>query len=174
MLVVVGSTSPVKVKATQCAFDIFFEDVEVRGLDIPSGVKPFPLSDEETLRGALNRVKQLSEVEPGADYYVGLEGGLSQLGDWMVVKQLAVVVSGDEVGLGVSPGYVCPDRLYKLIISASDAVGRRAIDEYFEEPEVLSKQGPIGVLTHGSMSRTHASMEAVVCALTRFISTRYY
>ena len=174
MLVVVGSTSPVKVEATKRAFDAFFEDVEVKGLDVPSGVKPFPLSDEETLRGALNRVKQSSEVEPGADYYVGLEGGLSQLGEWMVVKQLAVIVCEGEVGVGVSPGYVCPDSLYKLIVSASDAVGRRAIDEYFEESEVLSKQGPIGVLTRGRMSRTHSSMEAVVCALTRFVNPQYY
>jgi len=64
------------------------------------------LSDEEALRGALNRATQSSEVEPGADYYVGLEGSLNQIGEWMVVKQLAVLVSGMVVGLGVSPG-VC-------------------------------------------------------------------
>ena len=56
----------------------------------------------------------------------------------------------------------------------SDAMGRRAIDEYFEEPKVLSGQGPIGVLTCGRMSRTHASMEAVICALTRFVNPKYY
>jgi non-canonical (house-cleaning) NTP pyrophosphatase len=53
-------------------------------------------------------------------------------------------------------------------------MGRRAIDEYFEEPKVLSGQGPIGVLTCGRMSRTHASMEAVICALTRFVNPKYY
>lgn len=174
MLVVVGSTSQVKIEATRCAFENFFNDVEVKGIRVPSGVNPFPLSDEETLRGALNRAMQSSEVEPGADYYVGLEGGLTQIGEWIVVKQLAVVVRDEEVGLGVSPGYVCPDKLYRLIVNASDAVGRMAIDEYFNEPEVLSGQGPIGVLTEGRMSRTHASTEAVVCALTRFVSSRYY
>jgi len=85
MLVVVGSTSPVKIQAAKSAFDAFFEDVDVKGLGVSSGVKPFPTSDEETRRGALNRVRRLSMAEPGADYYVGLEGGLSQLGGWMVV-----------------------------------------------------------------------------------------
>ncbi|OGD54670.1 hypothetical protein A3K81_02025 [Candidatus Bathyarchaeota archaeon RBG_13_60_20] len=174
MLVVVGSTSPVKIQAAKSAFDAFFEDVDVKGLGVSSGVKPFPTSDEETRRGALNRVRRLSMAEPGADYYVGLEGGLSQLGGWMVVKELAVVVHGGEVGVGVSPGYVCPDTLYKLIVSTSDAAGRRTIDEYFGEAEVLSGQGPIGVLTGGRLSRTHASTEAVVCALTRFASPKYY
>lgn len=174
MLVVVGSTSKVKIEATRCAFENFFDDVEVKGVDVPSGVKPFPLSDEEALKGALNRAMQSPEVEPEADYYVGIEGGLNQIGEWIVVKQLAVVVKEGRVGLGVSPGYVCPDELYRLIVNASDAVGRRAIDEYFNEAEILSGQGPIGVLTGGRMSRTHASTEAVVCALTRFVSPQYY
>ena len=174
MYVIVGSTSPVKVEATKQAFNSFFEEAKVKGLDVPSGLRPFPLSDEETLRGALNRARLSAEAEPGAEYYVGIEGGLSRLGDWMIVKQLAVVASEGEVGVGASPGYVLPDRLYKLIVNAADAAGRKAIDEYFHEPEVLSKQGPIGVLTDGRLSRTQASVEAVVCALTRFINPRYY
>lgn len=97
----------------------------------------------------MNRAKWASEVEPMADFYVGLEGGLSRVGEWLVVKHFAVVVKGNDVGLGISPGYVCPDRLYRSLVGASDMVGRKAIDEFFKDNEILSRQGPIGVLTGG-------------------------
>jgi inosine/xanthosine triphosphatase len=174
MLVVVGSDSRVKVEAARLAFEGYFGGVEVRGLPVASGVSPFPMSDEETLRGAVNRARGAAELEPGAEYSVGLEGGLSRMGGWLMVKQVAVVLGGGVAGLGLSPGYACPERLYGLIAGARDGVGREAIDSYLGEPEVLGGQGAIGVLTGGRMDRTHASMEAVVCALTRFMRPQYY
>ena len=62
-------------EAARLAFEGYFGGVEVRGLPVASGVSPFPLSDEETLRGAVNRARGAAELEPGADYSVGLEGG---------------------------------------------------------------------------------------------------
>jgi non-canonical (house-cleaning) NTP pyrophosphatase len=39
----------------------------------PSGISDMPLSEEETLNGAKNRVKILRKEIPNADYYVGVE-----------------------------------------------------------------------------------------------------
>ena len=103
MLIIVGSNSPVKIEATQQAFSEYFDDVVVESVSIPSGVNPFPWSEDEMLRGATNRVNGAREAVPDADYYVGLEGGLQRLGEWMMVKQLAVVIRGGEIGVGV-PG----------------------------------------------------------------------
>jgi len=53
MLVVVGSTSPVKVKASQRAFDAFFEDVEssnsIQSQSIFTTIVRFSLSDDKVL-----------------------------------------------------------------------------------------------------------------------------
>jgi inosine/xanthosine triphosphatase len=125
------------------------------------------------LRGAMNRAKGALEEFPGADFVVGLEGGLQQLGDWMMVKQLAVVIKEGEIGVGVSSGYDCPKGILEQIKPQQDS-SRKHIDSFFGSDEILSDKGPIGVLTKHKMTRTDSSRDAVLCALTRFVSPEYY
>lgn len=162
-----------KVDATKQAFSEYFTDFEIEAVSIPSGVNPYPWSDAEMLEGALNRARGALREVPNADYAVGLEGGLQRLGDHMIVKQLAVVIGGDEIGIGLSPGYICPEGILEKIKPQQES-SRRRIDAFFGEEEILSKEGPIGVLTRSKMTRTDASRDAVLCALTRFMSPHYY
>jgi len=173
MYVVLGSTSPVKVNATRQAFGAYYDEVEVKALPLPSGVKAFPTSDEETLQGAMNRAEKARSLEPGADFAVGIEGGLARLEGQVLVHQIAVVIKDEIKGIGVSQGYVAPDRLIRQLDMGSDS-SRRIIDGYFGRDEILSEEGVIGVMTNGVLSRTDASRDAVVCALTRFINPGYY
>ncbi len=172
MLVVLGSTSPVKINATRQAFETYFDNVEVKGIRVPSGIKPFPTSEEETLQGAVNRSKAVSEMEQ-ADFYVGLEGGLQTLNGYTIVKQIAVVLHEEQIGVGVSSGYTAPEKLIQQLDMTSDA-SRNILDRYFGETEILSKEGIIGVLTNGILNRTSISRDAVICALTGFINSQYY
>ncbi|MFC1802738.1 inosine/xanthosine triphosphatase [Thermoproteota archaeon] len=172
MLVILGSTNPVKVNATKQAFDTYFDDVEVKGIKIPSGIKPFPTSDEETFKGAVNRVNAASEMEQ-ADYYVGLEGGLQNLKGFTIVKQIAVVKKGEQIYVGVSSGYTAPEPLIKQLDMTTDE-SRKILDKYFGKKEILSKEGIIGVLTDEVLNRTITSRDAVICALTGFINPQYY
>lgn len=173
MIVVVGSHSPVKVNATKQAFSEYFTDVNIETVSIPSGVNPYPWSEKEMLEGALNRAQGALREAPEADYTVGLEGGLQQLGEWMIVKQLAVVIKKEEIGVGLSSGYDCPKGILEQIRPQLES-SRMDIDAFFGEKEILSKEGPIGVLTKSKMTRTEASRDAVLCALTRFVSPNYY
>lgn len=173
MLIVLGSTSPVKVNAVKQAFSEYYTDFSVESVAIPSGVNPFPWSDEEMLRGAMNRARGARGEFPEADYVVGLEGGLQQLGDWMMVKQLAVVIRDGEMGVGVSSGYDCPKGILEQIRPQKES-SRKIIDSFFDSKEILSDKGPIGVLTRSKMTRTDSSRDAVICALTRFMSPEYY
>lgn len=173
MIVVIGSTSPVKINATQQAFSKYYTELHVEAFSIPSGVNPYPWSDEEMLKGALNRARGAKSKIPEADYSVGLEGGLSRLGTWMIVKQLAVVINGDEIGVGLSSGYECPKGIIEHIKPQQES-NRKSIDSFFGENEILSKEGPIGVLTKSKMTRTDTSRDAVLCTLTRFVSSEYY
>ena len=153
MLILVGSTNPVKVQATEQAFSAYFTDIIVKGLSTPSNVNPYPWSDEETLRGALNRAKAALTREPTADYSVGLEGGLQRLRDWMIVKEIAVILHENEVGVGFSVGYMCPTKALSLL-DQSSATSRKSIDAFFGKQEILSKEGPLGVLTNSKLTRT--------------------
>ena len=173
MYIVMGSTSAVKVNATKQAFGTYFEDVDVKGLPLASGVKAFPTSDEETLQGALNRAKEARSLEPEADFAVGIEGGLSRFDKYVLVKQVAVVIKEDIISIGVSAGYAAPERLLRQLDMASDE-SRNIIDSYLGRKEILSNEGVIGVLTNGILDRTRVTKDAVICALTRFVNPQFY
>jgi inosine/xanthosine triphosphatase len=172
MLIVLGSSSPVKINATKQAFETYFDDVEVKGIEVPTGIKPFPTSDEETFQGAVNRVRAVSE-QVFADYYVGLEGGLQCLNGFTIVKQIAVIKKGERMCVGVSSGYAAPESLIKQLDMTSDE-SRKILDKYFGKKEILSKEGIVGVLTNGILNRTMISRDAIICALTGFINQHYY
>jgi len=73
--VAVGSKNPAKIKAVHAAFERMQMEVEVVGIDVPSGVAAQPFSDEETITGAVNRAKA---VIGDFDYGIGLEGGVAE------------------------------------------------------------------------------------------------
>jgi len=77
---VIASTNPVKVQAALNGFCRLFPDVEVTAIAIavPSDVAQQPFSDEETLRGALNRSAHALAAHPQADYWIGIEGAFSR------------------------------------------------------------------------------------------------
>lgn len=112
-------------------------------------------------------------MEPSAEYTVGLEGGLQRLRQWTIVKQIAVVIHKEDIGIGQSAGFLCPPEILKQIDPTSDS-SRKKIDVFFGKEEVLSNEGPEGVLTNSKLTRTGASRDAVIFALSRFINPRYF
>ncbi|HWL12648.1 MAG TPA: DUF84 family protein, partial [Ureibacillus sp.] len=74
MKIAIGTKNPTKVKAVNDAFASFIE-AEFISTNVPSNVSAQPLTDLETLTGAINRAKNALEAER-ADLGVGLEGGL--------------------------------------------------------------------------------------------------
>ena len=62
--VVIASKNPVKINATEKAFeDVFTDGFEFEGISTDSLVSDQPLSDKETLQGATNRLKNVQHVE---------------------------------------------------------------------------------------------------------------
>ncbi len=83
--VIVASQNPVKITATKQGFEKMFpnETFEIKGVSVSSGVSDQPRNDEETFNGTLNRANNASQVEPDADFWVGLEGGIELKGNEM-------------------------------------------------------------------------------------------
>ena len=73
MQVVVASWNPVKVGAAREAFETLFPDseIDVKSVDVDSGVSDQPESDDETRQGARNRAIRASDASPDADFWVG-------------------------------------------------------------------------------------------------------
>ena len=77
MRIIVASKNPVKIASASEGFMRMFpeETFEFVGVSVPSGVSDQPMSNEETLTGAMQRAENASKDTPDADFWVGLEGG---------------------------------------------------------------------------------------------------
>ncbi|MDW1833259.1 DUF84 family protein, partial [Vibrio sp. Vb1755] len=76
--VVIASLNPAKINAVKSAFQSSFpqQTFEFVGISVPSEVADQPMTNEETHRGSVNRVKNAKVEMPTADFYVGLEAGI--------------------------------------------------------------------------------------------------
>jgi inosine/xanthosine triphosphatase len=167
-----GFTHPLKVRVVERAFSNFFEDLEVVTLDVQSGVKAFPDSEDLILEGARNRAHGAYELAD-ADFWVGIEGGVVLFAGRWYDRNYVVVYNGKQTGVGTSASYEVPKHLVEGIDSESDE-SKKIIDESLGVEGVFTKQGVIGVLKREVIDREKLLADAVVCALTRFLNKDYY
>ena len=73
------------------------------------------MGNEQTIKGSLNRANNAYKKYPGADYYVGLEGGLEELDGSLYAFGWVSVKGKKMIGKGRSPTNVLPKDVTKLI-----------------------------------------------------------
>ena len=82
MKILIGTKNPGKIEGAKRAFSHYFKDIEIEGKAVDSEVGDQPF-DEDILKGARNRVKNLKkyakENNLTADYYVAVEGGITEV-----------------------------------------------------------------------------------------------
>ncbi len=167
MKVVVASKNPVKVAATKKAFeDVFKQTIDIFAYDVPSGVSEQPKSDEESLRGALNRVEEVILLEPNADYYVGIEAGIEDGEDGMESFSWQVVANHNKKSKTKTQTIFLIEPLAELIRQGYEL--GHAIDKVFNKENSKQKQGAVGVMTQGLVSREKLYYDAIVLALIDF------
>ena len=80
MKILIGTKNPGKIEGAKKAFETYFKDVEVYGIQVDSEVNAQPVN-EEIVKGAKNRVKNLKkyakENKIEADFFVASEGGIN-------------------------------------------------------------------------------------------------
>lgn len=174
MVIAVGSTNPAKVGAVQSIFTRLYPDAQVQGADVPSGVAAQPLGEAETRLGALNRASAALKAVAGAEFGVGLEGGIvfnpGEL-TWLVS---AVAVVHRDGRRSISLGPFCP-----LPPAVVDAVkqGRElghVMDELSGVQHSAHSQGAVGYLTRGLFPRSAAFEFLLAAALPPFLHPGLY
>lgn len=172
--VVVGSTNPVKVNVVKEAFIAVFkdEDFEVIGVSALSSVSDQPMSDEETKQGAYNRTVSARDLEPDADYWVGIEGGLEKRGDEQWTMAWMCVASGEQVGYGKTSAFLLPTKISALINDGMEL--GHAADKVFSTDNIKQKKGTIGLLTNDLITRQDFYFHAMVFALVPFLQADLY
>jgi inosine/xanthosine triphosphatase len=173
--IVIASKNPVKIEAALNGFRKMFPDEEfaIEGISAQSGVSDQPMSDTETFSGARNRAENASRERPGADFFVGIEGGVEEKNGemeafaWIVVKS-----KGDGFGKGRTGTFFLPPRVAELIKEGKEL--GEADDIVFQRTNSKQENGAIGILTDNVIDRTKYYTEAVVIALIPFKNKELY
>jgi inosine/xanthosine triphosphatase len=149
MKIIIGSKNPAKIGAVESIFNE--NGLEVIPIDVPSGVSEQPFTDDETIKGAVQRAEKALEEGCG-DIGIGLEGGVQNteaglfLCNWGALAQ-----KGKETIIAGGARIPLPQE-----VAAELLAGRElgpVMDEYAQKENIRKKEGAIGVFTNGRVDR---------------------
>ena len=171
--IVVASKNPVKIEAVRDGLSsLIDEEIELVGVSVESGVSDQPMSDAETLNGAINRVQQAYGLYPGHDYYVGLEGGVEQHTSGLMAFAWMVISNGERTGKARTASFFLPPEVAKLVHEGVELGD--ADDVVFMKNNSKQQNGAIGLLTHDAITRKSLYLPAVQMAFIPFLNPELY
>ena len=172
--VIITSKNPIKIKAVEDAFKRVFPDgnFTFEAISVPSGVSNQPMSDDETKLGAKNRVQAAKKERPGADYWLGLEGGVAIIDEGMESIGWVAIEGNGLTGLSRAASFLLPPPVVKLINEGKEL--GEADDIVFKQKNSKQVMGAVGLLTHGKVMRSQEFEHTVVHALIPFMNRSLY
>ncbi len=176
MKILVGSKNPVKIDSVKEAFANYFEDIEVVGIDVDPDVSVQPINDE-TFVGAKNRAMKLMELNRsqnlGAEYFVGIEGGIAnQFNKWFAFGCMCVVDKEGKIGFGTSPHFELPLKVVEKLLQGIELGD--VMDEIMNQQNTKQRHGAIGFFTNGVMNRKGLYIEGLKVAIIPFLHKEMY
>jgi len=131
-----------------------------------------PLSFDDTLLWAKNRVKNLKKIVE-ADYYVGIEGGVTLINNRVFSFGITVIENKDwKQYFGISAMIELPE-VMKIELYEKGKELWDVVDDLTWTKNNKSKNGAIGLLTNDALTRTAELSEATLLALMPFINQYY-
>lgn len=173
-LVIVGSKNPVKILCTEEAFHLTYGDgFLVQGLDVDSGVNSQPFGDKETYAGAFNRASNCKTAFPEADFWVGIEGGVSEMdADFTSFAWIVILDRTGRTGRAKTGSFFLPPGVTDLLKGGMELGD--ADDQVFSSVNSKQKGGAVGLLTRGIVDRRDLYRQAVVLALIPLANPELY
>ena len=172
--VIIASKNPVKVNATQKAFEQVFpnEKFEFIGIQVPSFVSDQPMSDEETLEGAINRAENAKLARKDAYFWVGIEGGIETDGVAMDSLGWMIILSEKRVGQARSCTFPLPPYVAKAV-NAGQELGH-VNDAFFKMHNSKQGGGAVGSLTNNLVTRMDLYVQPLILALIPFLQDHLF
>lgn len=171
MKILIGTKNPGKIRGAELALQNYFDDFEIEGVSVDSGVGEQPVNDE-IYEGALNRVNNLFQYakENGidADYFLSVESGITnQLGKWIIVSIAVVKNKNGYESWGTGAGFPVPEKLVEKI--KANSLGK-VMDELFDAHGLSMNKGGISYLTKNAISRIDLNKEAFTMAMVQYVN----
>lgn len=172
--IVVASVNPVKAQAAANGFARLFPDepFQVETVEVASGVSAQPMSDDETLRGALNRAANAMTARPHADYWIGIEGGIADIDGELAAFAWVAVRTRGTIGRARSGTFLLPSAIVDLIRQGVEL--GEADDIVFGRSNSKHGNGAVGLLTGDVIDRVQLYEHALILALIPFRQPALY
>ena len=176
MKVLVGSENPVKIQSVRDGFLTFFEQIEVEGISVDSGVPHQPMNDE-TFEGAKNRAENVKRINDqqnlDATFFVGIEGGILQrLDRWFSVNVVYILDQHNRDSFATTGLYELPSALSKDLLIKKDL--GHAIAALANNRFAAREHGTVGFLTDGRIDRFQNQVQGIILALIPFVNDNLY
>jgi inosine/xanthosine triphosphatase len=168
----VGSVNEAKLLAVRQSAALMFPEmaINVCGEKAASLVSAQPMSDPETIQGAMNRAREVKTLYPDSDFWVGIEGGVEKLQDTYFESGWVVVLkkNNPQVGYGSSGRYEVSHKMVEMIKTGKELGD--VIDEIMGMNDLKSTSGAMGLVTNGLVDRHVAYIHGILFAFGKFVS----
>ncbi len=171
MKVLVGSKNPVKIEAVRTAFNFYFAEAEIIGIEVNSKVPKQPVNNE-TFKGAENRAEELYKINKAdnlnAEYFAGIEGGIMKIYDrWFSFGCMCIINKEGKKSFGTSAHFQLPDDVVEELLKGEELGD--VMDKIQRKQNTKQKEGAIGYLTKGFIDRKELYMHGIISALIPFV-----
>lgn len=113
-------------------------------------------------------MKYAKENNISADLFMAVESGIVNMyGNWMIANFAVVCDKNGHQSIGMSASFPVPEKHVDNIIK--NTLGT-VMDELFNESDLRSSTGGIGLLTQDHMTRIDLNTQAFTMALTKFVN----
>ncbi|WP_449537287.1 DUF84 family protein [Ferdinandcohnia sp. Marseille-Q9671] len=148
--VAIGTKNPAKVDAIISGF----AGIEATFIptSVASGVSAQPFSDEETIKGAINRARNARQEED-AELGIGLEGGVVSTEFGLFLCNWGAIVDQDSKPIIAGGARILlPDEIAAKLENGVE-LGDVMV-EFTKQRDIRSKEGAIGIFTNSYVNRT--------------------
>ena len=168
----VGSTNVAKVGAVRAVVERIWSRVEIRpvAIEAPPSIGEMPVGDQ-VKAGAIFRAREA--WCQGDDFGIGLEGGVEFVGDACYLFNWAAVLGKDgRISAAPSAKLLLPDDIAQAI-RAGRVLGDLMI-ERVGRVDVNSKEGAVGYLTNGLITRQRFFEDCLILAMAPYLCPDAY
>lgn len=180
LVVAVGSSNKIKLQAVEVVLRDYpiLNEATIVSYQVPTEVSAQPLSLEETIQGAKNRAKNAYFASGNCKYSIGLESGLMEVEEsktGFMEFTACCIYDGNDFCLGQSAAYEMPQNIIDLVVNDNMNMAEAC---YYggltDELDLGEKEGDIGILSKGRMTRQDHSEQALVAALIQLENGELY
>ncbi len=181
MLFALGTTNIPKTNAirealTTCPY-LIWQEIQIQGFKVASGVADMPLTLADLRTGAKNRAQDVRRLCPEANFFIGMEWGVYEDSVWGEYWLTGIVYIEDIEGEW-HYGYAChmpvPDKVRDKLLDGTGRDLEQIMEEFWEESGIGDTHGSFGVWSANMVTRTDQFRLATQCAIVPFFNQYYH